>query len=218
MLEMSERYRNAQAKSQIKEGGWPGLTNPVQAPNGLWLVPLCTSDELTEEGRRLSHCVGGYTRQAKECNSHIVSIRTQNPDGSTTSHSTAEFSGIKQAVPKLHQVQHQAYRNHTPDAVYRDAMGWYVRQVESGRLKTNWELIRAFLDDTLVVMDQVERLCGYDWRERQNLDMAVRPWGAFVTKAYRTKGLDALMDSDQAGAIIDGMTPAFLSAAPTTAP
>lgn len=218
MLEMSERYRNAQARSQIKEGGWPGLTNPVQAPNGLWLVPLCTSEELAEEGRRLSHCVGGYTRQAKECNSHIVSVRTQNPDGTTTSHSTAEFSGIKQAVPNLHQVQHQAYRNHTPDAVYRDAMGWYVRQIESGRLKTNWELIRAFLDDTLVVMDQVERLCGYDWRERQNLDMAVRPWGAFVTKAYRTKGLDALMDSDQAAAIIDGMTPAFLSAAPTTAP
>jgi hypothetical protein len=219
MLEMSERYRNAQAKSQIKEGGWPGLTNPVQAPNGFWLVPLCTTEELRQEGQRMHHCVGGYTTQAKACNSHIVSVRTMNPDGSSISHSTAEFRGIKQAIPEtLHQVQHQAHGNHTPEAVYRDAMAWYVRQIESGRLKTNWELIRAFLDDTLVVMDQVERLCGYDWRERQNLDMAVRPWGAFVTKAYRTKGLDALMDSDQAAAIIDGMTPAFLSAAPTAAP
>ncbi|MBY3433221.1 hypothetical protein HFN89_03380 [Rhizobium laguerreae] len=219
MLEMSERYRNAQAKSQIKEGGWPGLTGTVQAPNGLWLVPLCTTEELKQEGQRMHHCVGGYTSQAKACNSHIVSVRTIHADGSSESHSTAEFRGIKQAIPdKLGEVQHQAHYNHTPAAIYRDAMNWYVRQIESGRLKTNWELIRAFLDDKLVVVDQVERLCGYDWRERENLDMAVRPWGAFVTKPYRTKGLDALMDSDQAAAIIEGMTPAFLSAAPTPAP
>jgi hypothetical protein len=216
MLEMSERYRNAQLKSQIKEGGWPGLTLPVQAPNGLWLVPLCSTEELKQEGSRMHHCVGGYTSQAKACQSHIVSVRTINGDGSSISHSTCEFTGIKQAVPeKLSQRQHQAHHNHTPEAQYRDAMNWYAKQIESGRLKTNWELIRAFLDDKLVTVDQVERLCGYDWRERQNLDMAVRPWGNFVTKAYRTKGLDALMDSDEATAIIDGMTPDFLSATPS---
>lgn len=216
MLEMSERYRNAQARSQIKEGGWPGLTAPVQAPNGLWLVPLCTTEELKQEGSRMHHCVGGYTSQAKSCHSHIVSVRTIHADGSSESHSTCEFNGIKQAIPdKLNQRQHQAHYNHTPDAQYRDAINWYARQIESGRLKTNWDLIRAFLDDKLVTVDQVERLCGYDWRERENLDMAVRPWGNFVTKAYRTKGLDALMDSDEAAAIIGVMTPDFLAAAPS---
>lgn len=205
--------RLAKAKSQIKEGGWPGLTAPIQAPNGFWLVPLCTTEELKEEGARMHHCVGGYTTTAKACRSHIVSVRTIYPDGRSESHSTCEFEGITSAVPnKMNQRQHQAHGNHSPQAQYRDAMNWYARQIEAGRIKTNWELIRAFLDNELVVVDQIERLCGYDWRERQNLDMAVRPWAAFVTKAYRTKGLDALMDSEQAEAIIEGMTPAFLSA------
>lgn len=212
MLEMTERYRNAQLKSQIKEGGWPGLTAPVQAPNGLWLVPLCTTEELKQEGDRMHHCVGGYTNQAKGCHSHIVSVRTINADGSSISHSTCEFTGIKQAIPeKLNQRQHQAHYNHTPDAQYRDAMNWYAKQIETGRLKTNWELIRAFLDDTLVTVDQVERLCGYDWREKQNLDMAARPWGNFVTKPWR-KNLDVLMASAEAAAIIEQMTPDFISA------
>jgi hypothetical protein len=216
MVELTEQYRVAQLKSQVKEGGWPGLTGPVRAPNGLWLVPLCTTEELKQEGQRMNHCVGGYTTTAKACHSHIVSVRTVNPDGSTVSHSTCEFAGIKQAIPtELTKHQHQAHGNHRPDEIYRDAINWYAREIEAGRLKTNWELIRAFLDDKLVVVDQVERLCGYDWRDRESLDMAVRPWGAFVTKAYRTKGLDALMDSEQAAAIIVGMTPAFLSAGPT---
>jgi hypothetical protein len=217
MMEMSAAARLAQAKSQVKEGGWPGLTGPVQAPNGLWLVPLQTTPELQEEGVRMSHCVGGYTTSAKSCKSHIVSVRTVTQDGKSTSHSTCEFEGISSAVPTLRIRQHQARGNSRPDAPYQDAIAWYKREIEAGRLRTNWELIQAFLTDTLVVADQVERYCGYDWRDRQSLDQAVRPWGQFVTKAYRTKGLDALMDSDQAQAIIDGMTPAFLSA-PSAAP
>ena len=212
MVEITAAQRLAQAKSQVKEGGWPGLTMPVQAPNGLWLVPLCTTEELRHEGSVMHHCVGGYTTQAKSCKSHIVSVRTQEKNGRWTSHSTCEFNGITQAQPtQLSKRQHQGQGNGTPGKPYLDAIAWYSKEIETGRLKTNWELIRAFLDNTLVIVDQVERLCGYDWRERGKLDAAVRPWGAFVTKAYRTKGLDALMDSDQARSIISGMTPAFLS-------
>lgn len=212
MMEISAASRLAQAKSQIKEGGWPGLTAPVQAPNGYWLVPLCTPEELTEEGKRMRHCVGGYSGSAKSCSSHIVSVRTVHPDGTTVSHSTCEFSGITSQVPTLQERQHQAHGNSRPEAKYLDAIAWYKKQVQQGKLKTNWELIRAFLDNTLVVTDQVERLCGYDWRDYDSLNKAVRPWGAFVTKAYRTQGLNALMDSAEAGAIIEKLTPAFLSA------
>lgn len=212
MLEVSAAERLARAKSQVKTGGWPGLTAPVQAPNGFWLVPLCTPEELREEGSRMRHCVGTYSSAAKQCTSHIVSVRSISPNGNSVSHSTCEYVGITSGSPKLHQRQHQADRNTRPDAPYLDAMDWYKNQIETGRLKVNWELIRAFLDDALVVDDPVERICGYDWRDRQRLDQAVRPWGPFVTKAYRTKGLDSLMDSDQAKSIISGMTPAFLSA------
>nr|WP_250807941.1 PcfJ domain-containing protein [Neorhizobium tomejilense] len=212
MMEMSAAARLAQAKSQIKEGGWPGLTAPVRAPNGYWLVPLQTTPELGEEGKRMSHCVGGYTSSAKGCTSHIVSVRTIHEDGRSTSHSTCEFAGITAAVPTLNIRQHKSHGNGRPDAPFQDAIAWYKREIEAGRLKTNWELIRAFLDNTLVSTDQVERICGYDWRDYDSLNQAVRPWAAFVTKAYRTKNLDMLMDSEQAQSIIGGMTPAFLSA------
>ena len=220
MEHLSEQWRRENARAQVKEGGWPGLTEPVQAPNGLWLVPLCTPDELKEEGQRMHHCVGGYHSSSKSMGCHIVSVRTVRADGTSTSHSTCEFVGIKSAVPeKLSQRQHKAHHNRTPEAKYLDAIDWYARAIEGGRIKTNWDVIRAFMEgEEVIVGDQVERACGYDWRDRGNLDLAVRPWGQFVTKAYRTKGLDALMDSQQAADIIAGMTPAFLSASTATAP
>lgn len=217
IMEHSTAHQAAQAKAQIEENGWPGLTMPIQAPNGRWLVPLTTPQALKMEGQRLSHCVGGYDRVSRECKSHIVSVQTLK-DGHSTSHSTCEFAGITSAVPKLSVHQHRARSNSNPDAMSHDAMNWYIAGIETGRIPTRWDLIRAFLDNTLLDMDHVEKLCGYDWRERDNVNRAVQPWAGFVTKEYRKQNLDMMMDSDRAEGIRNEMTPAFLSAASAAAP
>lgn len=230
VLDLSRRFHQEQAdmfagavearlsklKSQVAEGGWPGLTAPVQAPNGYWIVPLCTDEELREEGRHLNHCVGrgGYSAGARTCSHHIVSVRRVMGDGSLVPCSTAQFEGITEPRPDLTLRQHRAYENSLPGDDMQDALSWYRREVRSGGIPTNWELINAFVANELVSSDQVERGCGYDWREREELDRAVRPWGAFVTKAYRTRNLDSLMDSPEAAAVIEQMTPDFLSARP----
>jgi hypothetical protein len=220
MMEQNEEWRLQQLKSQVAEGAWPGLTAAVEAPNGLWLVPLCNEDELKEEGRRMRHCVGGYGASAKACTSHIVSVRSVDRDGGSKSHSTCEFHGIKQAVPaNLTFRQHQAQGNTTPAAPYQDAIAWYQREIVSGRLETNWELIRAFLDDKIVAaMDHVERGCGFDWRDRKALSASVAPWRDFVGKKYRDWNLKMMMECDDAQAIIEMMTPARLTAASQLAP
>lgn len=213
MLEHSRSFRDGQIKAQIGENAWPGLTDSIVAPNGLLLVPLTTPAQLTAEGRELHHCVGGYSTKAKECRCHIVSVRAVGANGSIKSLSTCEFDGITSASPKLKVIQHKAVNNGIPTAAAADAMAWYKTGIESGRIPVKWDLIRAFLSsDVAIASDQVERICGYDWKDRDALDMSVRPWGAFVTKAYRTQGLDDLMDSKKAADIIKFMTPDFVSA------
>jgi hypothetical protein len=211
ILEMSTQWQAQQARAQVKEGGWPGLTSPVQAPNGLWLVPLCHPEELSKEGADLRHCVGGYSSQAKACTSHIVSVRQQRGNESVAL-STCEFSGIKSDRPVLAERQHRARQNGQPQPDALDAMQWYERGIASGDIKVNWELIRAFLDNALVDMDHVEKHCGYDWRERQALNGAIMPWARFVTKSYAKMNLNQLLDHESAQAIVAQMTPAFLSA------
>lgn len=195
-------------KQSIAVNTWPGLSDPIQAPNGLWLVPLRSTDELQQEGSAMNHCVGGYTRVAENCSSFIVSVRSLDEDGRLLKrHSTIEFAKLDPSNDVLKTVQNRGVGNSAPSNQAKDAENWYRAAVLSGQVKLNRKLISAFLDDIPIPDDAVERLCGYDWKNRDSLNMAVMPWFPYVNKAYQVLDLDGLMDCGDIAPISNMIAP-----------
>lgn len=200
-----EAENRQELRRSIEANTWPGLTDPVQAPNGLWLVPLRSTTELQHEGTAMSHCVGGYTRVAETCQSFIVSVRSLDENGAIERrHSTIEFDSLNPSNDMLHVKQNMAHGNTAASPKAKDATAWYMSAILSGQVKINRKLISAFLDDIPIPDDGIERLCGYDWKDRDTLNLAVMPWFPFVNKKYQEMNLDGLMDCEEV-ALISGM-------------
>lgn len=196
----------------IEGGDWPGLTSPVQSPSGLWLVPLTSKDELAMEGAALQHCVGSYEAVARRCESFIVSVRSINSDGEVEKrHSTVEFLALNPSNDVLRVKQHFGSKNSPPNGREKDAVAWYVASVGSGHIKLNRKLISAYLDGEIIPSDGVERLCHYDWKDRQSLNLAIEPWFPFVTKRCQKMTLDDLVDSPDISFISDMIAPDIMS-------
>jgi len=217
-----EDERKARIRGAIEEGGWPALSATVQAPNGLWIVPLTNPAELADEGRSgkdangvegLHHCVGTYDGKARSCDCHIVSVRRIEGEGSYVRLSTVEFGPVRDGSDRLTVRQNMGRGNTTPPPEASDAVNWYVAAVAAGVIEINREQIRAFLDKELLPDDGVERLCGYDWRDRDLLNAAVGPWGPFVVPAFRGMGLDAVMESPSVASVTALVPPDILLAA-----
>lgn len=115
---------------------WPALCNAQEAPNGAQLVPLTTSAELAEEGKQMSHCVGGYVARCRAGRSHIFSIRDL--DGKRLS--TLQ---LDQEPGWVVNVQNRAFGNKPPDERAAEAAEWLVGQVNSGELKIDWNALHA---------------------------------------------------------------------------
>lgn len=212
--------RAARIRGEVEEGGWPALTRAVQAPNGLWLVPLTNPAELKDEGSEskdangvsgLHHCVGGYDSKAKKCDCHIVSVRRLDERGRYTRVTTVEFAALSPEHDKLTVRQNLGLRNGKAPPESVDAVNWYIASVASGTINLNREQIAAFLNEEIVPDDGVERICGYDWRGRDILNAAVGPWGPFVAQGFR-KPLDTLLAMDEITGIAGMIFPEILLA------
>lgn len=89
---------------------WPALMPELELA-GRRLLPLCSAAELKEEGRRLRHCVGGYSEQCLFRSVHIVSIRDR-----LGPRSTVELELVRQgAIWKIEVRQHRGEANSAPD-------------------------------------------------------------------------------------------------------
>lgn len=217
---LMQEERNARIRGGIEEGGWPALSVPVQAPNGLWLVPLTSPRELSDEGAHeqdangvmgLRHCVGSYAAKAKKCDCHIVSVRKVDDRGRYKRITTVEFEALKPGIDRLHARQNLGDGNGKAPAESTDAVNWYIASVASGSVSLNREQIAVFLDAEIVPDDGVERICGYDWRDRNILNAAVGPWGPFVAQAFR-KPLDQILEMDEIAGITRMAAPEILLA------
>ncbi|WP_315922791.1 PcfJ domain-containing protein [Mesorhizobium sp. SP-1A] len=203
-----EAENRQELRRSIEANTWPGLTEPVQAPNGLWLVPLRSTIELQQEGAAMKHCVGGYTRVAETCQSFIVSVRSLDENGAIERrHSTIEFDSLNPSNDVLHVKQNMAHGNTAASPKAKDATAWYMSAILSGQVKLNRKLISAFLDDIPIPDDGIERLCGYDWKDRDTLNLAVMPWFPFVNKKYQEMNLDGLMDCEEIAPISGMISP-----------
>lgn len=218
---MLQDERNAELRGEIEEGGWPSLTATVQAPNGLWLVPLTNAAELADEGSHgvdangvagLHHCVGSYANRARSCDCHIVSVREIDGKGGYRRLSTVEFGAIQPGSDRLSVKQNKARGNGSPTNEVKDAVNWYMASVAGGLLPINRSQIAAFLESGALPEDGIERLCGYDWKERDLLNAAVAPWGRFVAPAFRGMDLDGVMDSKEIATLSELIPPEILLA------
>ncbi len=173
--------------------GWPGLTREIQAPNGLWIVPLKTTGQLKDEGKKLNHCVGGYTAKAERCSSHIVSVRSL-VDDVVTPLSTCEIGGISGPSGPFRSIQHYTTGNTTPSPAAQQALSWYLTSLEAGDIPVNWNDIKLFKDNEAKRADSIERFCKYDWRDPDMLFEATVPWFPVLPKSFRDITFEQLVD------------------------
>src|SRR5690606_9208877 len=120
----------------VAEDGWPPLCNPVQAPNGVWIVPLTDPRELNDEGRAapdsngvcgLNHCVGGYAYACRSGRSHILSLRAGGSHGPGIKRlSTVEIMSVVPGEVDLNVRQHRGPSNRAPDRSATLALEWFL--------------------------------------------------------------------------------------------
>jgi hypothetical protein len=193
--------------ANIPEDGWPPLSAVVQAPNGVYIVPLTDPRLLQDEGRPghcnngprenadgslgLRHCVGGYSGTCKN-GGHILSMRVLTGKDHPTFErlSTAEISPLPYGDTDLKCRQHRGFSNGAPPEAATRAFEWYKEEVAAGRIQLNHDKIRAHVGASTMKVDDVERACGYEWRERRRIEDAMYPWGQYVGKRWRKMGLD----------------------------
>jgi hypothetical protein len=90
---------------------WPLLLpERVQLSPTVQAVSLGNSYELSTEGKRMQHCVGGYSNRCFLGECHIISLR----DSYDRSLSTLEISADKYYDRSLKIIQHKAHGNRTP--------------------------------------------------------------------------------------------------------
>lgn len=93
-------------RAELQVANWPSvLPGPVQG-EGVTILELSDSVSLVEEGRRMNHCVGGYSGECVMGNALIVSLRAS--DGRRLS--TAEFQ-IQDDPVRVVLQQHKGYKN-----------------------------------------------------------------------------------------------------------
>ena len=119
--------------------GFPLLTREFAASNGLMVRQLAHADAMSEESRRLRHCVGSYQSRARRTRCHIFSI--QDASG-RESYSTFELAAVEDddaraAAARLRLVQHRARSNRIPATECAAARKEFLAAVKSGAVEIN---------------------------------------------------------------------------------
>lgn len=197
----------------LPEGHWARLFggNPV-APNGIYFESLTCSEELTQEGYRginpdgvegLHHCVGGYTSTCRDRFNHIVSLRrrvqVRDPQSGQQVNTfvrlaTVQFEKIDDFSKPLQQRQFYAIRDTKPPAEMQNALAWFKQAVASKEIVLNETQITQFMAAAgeRVLSDEVEGVCGYKWKEDDNITNAMMAVGRLVHKGVTkdVRGID----------------------------
>jgi len=201
---------------EVAPDGWAPLTASAQAPNGVWMVPLTDPRMLADEGRRgvnkdgsegLHHCVGGYHDACRDRGHHIVAVRRIGPDGRVQRLSTAEVLPVAHGQTELKVRQHRGRHNATPPADALAAWEWYLGQVRSGALAVNHDRIRVHLTQVYQKVDDVRKLSGYDWRNREAVARAMAPWAPYVGKRYRRMDADEFARQPEMDVVRQSISP-----------
>jgi hypothetical protein len=166
----------------FSDSSWePIFPNPIMYADGpnrpITAVPLITTDDLKEEGDKLTHCVGGYTSDCLIGNSHIISLR----DEQGTPLSTIELHLLEgtgpSGNPKIINIknesrfhlklnQHYGRNNENPAA---DCIGIENRlfdEIRQGKIKIDLPSLEAKRIERVAILNSSDKknivLAGYD--------------------------------------------------------
>lgn len=203
----------------IEEGSWPQMTQEVSAPSGIRIVPLTSREQLSDEGAHgrdrngiegLHHCVGGYHVSAIQGDCHIVSIRRYNDDGSFERLATVEFSRLSPDENRLNVRQSRARRNSQPSRAASDALTWYMNSVAVGRIPLERQRIDAYQELRMTGergFDGLGRLCGFDWKDTDLIQVSATSWGPYVTDSWKRRKMDDIMGSNEISYVAENIVP-----------
>lgn len=211
----------------IPKNGWPPLSNVIQAPNGVYIVPLTDPDMLADEGRGwgnaedggrnadgsmgLGICVGGnsYVNRCQRNGEHIVSFRIAGSNGEPyTRLSCMQVGPLTMGSGILKNLQHRGQGNRTVPEAANKAWEWYKAAAARGEIPLNHDKVRERLEIVRKVkVDEVALACGYDWKDPRRLLRAMTPWGPFVGKKHRKMGVDDLAADADVQDVVQALDP-----------
>lgn len=109
--------------------GWPPCCKPWRSADGRFeVVPLCSAQDLVDEGNALSHCVGGYYDACRSGSTQILSLREAGQRAATI-----EFV-VNECNRSLHiEVgQFKSRCNGRPERQHFDALHLFMADLKSG--------------------------------------------------------------------------------------
>ena len=204
---------------KLSQGAWPTLTEKVESPSGLLIVPLNTPEQLEWEGstghdlsgiKGLSHCIASYKHKALTGDCHIVSIREKQKNNSYNRLCTVEFQRLKPNQNYLKIRQAKGYRNSTPCAKALDALEWYVKSVALNKIPINWKNIIRFQDrlgKSNQSLGNLEIRCGYDWRKPDTIESVAELWSPFVSDQWKKQKSATYKDQNEITIVSDIILP-----------
>lgn len=149
MLNLSEKWHEERARfvqqmnqedernAASDDYGWPPLLAAPFSSNTLAIVELSTPDQLSDEARRLAHCVDGYSTYCYDGRSRILSIRDGNTSIATMQMCLKPFKK-KPGASHLYCAQLRGYRNDgfEPNSPVMAIAKKLMSEIRAGKIET----------------------------------------------------------------------------------
>jgi hypothetical protein len=203
------------------EDQYPVITGEFHASNGLVIRPLSSGEMLTEESRRLGHCVGSYKSRARQTSCHIYSVQNLAGDESFSTFEYARIDGTdaRAAAAGLRTVQHRAYHNGTPSEAAAAAKKEFDAALKNGGVEVRLEEINAWRDwlqetspnqttGQANAHTSWKSVLELDWEEEDNRMDYWREWGQVLGgRIEKSPHPGAVYSEKKAQELVSAMSP-----------
>ncbi len=160
-VNFQDRFQSI-ATTKDENAAWCTLImQPYAASNGVTAYPLYTAAMLIEEGKAMSHCVGGYAYNCFKRRYHIFSLRDR--AGQRLSTLTVQDYFDENGQRLIRENQNRAHNNADPSAPAHAAAKEIIARVNDARIKPDWESVDASKAEFLA--KEVDNATGYDFRD-----------------------------------------------------
>lgn len=161
----------------------PILEKPEFVYNGLKFVPLLNSEELIQEGKNLTHCVGGYTYSCASYQSYIYSIRKNG-----ISISTFEFVVDKMSPIKITIRQHRAMKNDVAPKEAQQALKAWEKSLSGNKVNQQVLLKKpiAKKSDKRSVEEELDEMYSDIWKTPEWQEARWQVWKPILKTSAKT--------------------------------
>lgn len=176
---------------------FPVLMDEFRASNGLVVRPLRNHEEMREESRRLTNCIGRlYLSQATQTTSHFFAVQNAS---NTKSYGDIQMIGINvdldrnEMLASLHFPQFRAQRNGVPEPEAQLAYEEWRRELQAGNFDLNIDEIRDWRQYLLTqsrthaqfrpVTLNWNGALGTDWKDPEKISSYWNEWSEIMPRS-----------------------------------